>query len=123
MNSDNIESLKSELDKISSTLGIIGCAIVERNGLTIASHLPRTFNEKTIGAMTATMFESMESAIPEAEEKISNMMVEYEDFNVFITKVNSDFLYVGLVEINIDLGLALVEIEEFIGKITHFLKD
>lgn len=121
MNFDCIESLNCELDKISSTLGIIGCAIVERNGLTIASHLPRTFNEKTIGAMTATMFESMESAIPQAEEKISNIMVEYEDFNLFITKVNTEVLYVGLIEDNIDLGLALIEIEEFIDKISQFL--
>ena len=121
MNSDDIEPLKCELDKISSTLGIIGCAIVERNGLTIASHLPRTINEKAIGAMTAAMFESMESAIPQAEEKISNIMVEYEDFNVLIIKVNSEVLYVGLIENNIDLGLALIEIEEFIDKITQFL--
>jgi len=121
MNSDDFEPLKCEMDKISSSLGIIGCAIVERNGLTIKSQLPRTFNEKIIGAMTAMMFESMESAIPEAEENISNMMVEYEEFNVFVTKVNSEVLYVGLIEKSIDLGLVLIEIEEFIEKIPQFL--
>lgn len=123
MNSDDIERAKYELDKISSTFGIIGWALVERNGLTITSQLPRTFNEKTLGAMTATMFEAMESAIPQAKENISNMMVEYGKFNILIKRVNSQVLYVGLIEDNIDLGLALIEIEEFMGKISYFLEE
>jgi predicted regulator of Ras-like GTPase activity (Roadblock/LC7/MglB family) len=123
MNSYDIDLLKHELNKISSTLGIIGCALVESNGLAITSELPRTFNEKTLGAMTATMFEAMESAVPDKEKKIANLTVEYEDYEIFITKVNDQVLFIGLIEHNIDLGLILIEIEEFIGKISHFLEN
>ena len=122
MNSYDIDLLNHELNKISSTLGLIGCALVERNGLAITSELPRTFNEKILGAMTATMFEAMESAIPDKEKQVMNITVEYEDFEIFITKVNDQVLFIGLIEYNIDLGLVLIEIEEFTGKISHFLE-
>ena len=122
MNSYDIALLKHELNKISSTLGIIGCALVERNGLAITSELPRTINEKTLGAMTATMFEAMESAVPDKEKKVANLTVEYEDYEIFITKVNDQVLFIGLIEYNIDLGLLLIEIEEFIEKISKFLE-
>ena len=123
MNSYDIDHLKYELNKISSTLGIIGCALVERNGLAITSELPRTINEKTLGAMAATMFEAMESAVPDKEKNIDNITVEYEDFEIFITKVNDLVLFIGLIEYNIDLGLILIEIEEFIDKISQFLEN
>ena len=122
MNSYDIDLLNYELNKISSTLGIIGCALVERNGIAITSELPRTFNEKTLGAMTATMFEAMETAIPDKEKKVVNITVDYEDFEIFITKVNDQVLFIGLIEYNIDLGLLLIEIEEFIEKISKFLE-
>ena len=122
MNSYDIDLLNYELNKISSTLGIIGCALVERNGLAITSELPRTFNEKILGAMTATMFEAMETAIPDKEKKVVNITVDYEDFEIFITKVNDQVLFIGLIEYNIDLGLLLIEIEEFIDKISKFLE-
>ena len=122
MNSYDIDLLNYELNKISSTLGIIGCALVERNGLAITSELPRTFNEKILGAMTATMFEAMETAIPDKEKKVVNITVDYEDFEIFITKVNDQVLFIGLIEYNIDLGLLLIEIEEFIEKISKFLE-
>ena len=122
MNSYDIDLLNHELNKISSTLGLIGCALVERNGLAITSELPRTFNEKILGAMTATMFEAMESAIPDKEKQVMNITVEYEDFEIFITKVNDQVLFIGLIEYNIDLGLLLIEIEEFIEKISKFLE-
>jgi predicted regulator of Ras-like GTPase activity (Roadblock/LC7/MglB family) len=123
MNSYDIDLLKYELDRISSILGIIGCALVERNGLTITSELPRTLNEKSLAAMTATMFEAMESAIPNKEKIISNITVEYEDYEIFITKVNDQVLFIGLIEHNIDLGLILIEIEEFVDKISQFLEN
>jgi predicted regulator of Ras-like GTPase activity (Roadblock/LC7/MglB family) len=123
MNSYDIDILKYELDRISSTLGIIGCALVERNGLTITSELPRTLNEKSLAAMTATMFEAMESAIPNKEKIISNITVEYEDYEIFITKVNGQVLFIGLIEYNIDLGLILIEIEEFVTKISQLLEN
>jgi predicted regulator of Ras-like GTPase activity (Roadblock/LC7/MglB family) len=121
MNSYDIDLLKHELIRISSTLGIIGCALVERNGLAITSELPRSFNEKTLGAMTATIFEAMESAIPD-KKRITNITVEYEEFEIFITNVNDQVLFIGLIEYNVDLGLILIEIEEFIEKISQFLE-
>jgi predicted regulator of Ras-like GTPase activity (Roadblock/LC7/MglB family) len=123
MNSYDIDLLKYELNKVSSNLGIIGCALVERNGLVIASELPRTFNEKTLAAMTATIFEAMESAIPEKEKKISSITVEYEEFDIFIAKVNDRILFIGLLEHDIDLGLILIEIEDFMDKISKIIEN
>lgn len=123
MDSIQVEQLSKELIKLESVLGIIGTVLVNRNGLTITSRVSRTFNEKKIGALAATMFEAMETAITELNEEICNITVEYNEYQVVIMGATSQVILVAFIEHNIDLGITLIEVEESLINIQEIIKD
>ncbi len=123
MDSIQVEQLSKELIKLESVLGIIGTVLVNRNGLTITSRVTRVFNEKKIGALAATMFEAMETAITELNEEICNITVEYNEYQVVIMGATSQVILVAFIEHNIDLGITLIEVEESLINIQEIIKD
>jgi len=122
MNSISLENLHKELGKLELVNGIIGVAIVNRNGLTIISNLPRNIDERKFGAMAATTFGAMESAISTIIDKLINITVEYNDYQLIMLSLDEDAIIVSLVDLNIDLGLIFIEIEECLKKIKNFMK-
>ena len=117
-----IETVTRELDKLEFVNGIIGTAIVNRNGLTIISRLPRDIEERKFGAMAATMFEAMETASTTLKDNLVNLSVEFEEYQLFVYIVNAEIILVSLLEMNIDLGIVLIEIEECTKIINKLLK-
>ena len=118
----NIDSIKRELDKLDLVNGIIGTVIVNRNGLTIVSRLPRDIENRKFGAMAATMFEAMETAATTINDKVSNITVEFDDYQLIVYGLNLEMILVSLLEMKIDLGIALIEIEECIKNIQKLLE-
>ena len=116
--SPKIDDITRELDKLESVNGIIGTAIVNRNGLTIISRLPRDIDNRKFGAMAATMFEAMETAAITLKDKVLNLTVEFDDYQLVVYVLNAEIIFVSLLELNIDLGIVLIEIEEC-KKIIH----
>jgi len=116
--SPKIDEITRELDKLESVNGIIGTAIVNRNGLTIISRLPRDIDNRKFGAMAATMFEAMETAAITLKDKVLNLTVEFDDYQLVVYVLNAEIIFVSLLELNIDLGIVLIEIEEC-TKIIH----
>lgn len=55
------ERLRQVLKKVTAVHGVNGAAIVARNGLLIASDIPRDVDEQRVGAMTATMMGAIET--------------------------------------------------------------
>ena len=62
MNSLKVQNLHKELEKLEGISDIIGTALVNRNGLLIASKLPRDIDDRKFCAMAATMFGAIETA-------------------------------------------------------------
>lgn len=122
IDSIQIEQLSKELFKLESVLGIIGTVLVNRNGLTITSRVPRTINEKKIGALAATMFEAMETAIEELNEEICNITVEYDEYQLVVMGATNQVILVALIEYNIDLGITLIEVEESLSNIQEIIR-
>lgn len=60
----------------------------------------------------------MEAASATLNNEIINITVEYEDYQLIVFKLNDEILLATLIELNIDLGLILIEIEEFIKSIS-----
>ena len=118
----NIDSITRELDKLDLVNGIIGTAIVNRNGLTIVSRLPRDIENRKFGAMAATMFEAMETAATTINDKVTNITVEFDDYQLIVYMLNSDMIFVSLLEKKIDLGIVLIEIEECTKHIQKLLE-
>ena len=107
-----IDNITRELDKLELVNGIIGTAIVNRNGLIIISRLPRDIDNRKFGAMAATMFEAMETATTTLKDEVLNLTVEFDDYQLIVYVINAEIIFVSLLELNIDLGIILIEIEE-----------
>jgi predicted regulator of Ras-like GTPase activity (Roadblock/LC7/MglB family) len=110
--SPKIDNITRELDRLELVNGIIGTTIVNRNGLTIVSRLPRDIDDRKFGAMAATMFEAMETAATAISDKLLNVTVEFDDYQLVIFVLSSEMIFVSFLDLNIDLGLVLIEIEE-----------
>lgn len=123
MDSIQIEQFSKELERLDRFESIIGTVLVNRNGLTITSRVPRTVNEKKIGALAATIFEAMETAIEELNEDIINITVEYDEYQLVVIGATSQVILVALIEYNIDLGITLIEVEESLRIIQEIIKD
>jgi len=123
MNSITIGNFNKELDKLILVDGIIGLAIVNRNGLTILSNLPRNIDERKFGAMAATMFGAMETAISTFSDKLVNITVEFNDYQLIIFGVDEEVIIVSLADSNIDLGLIFIEIEECLKNLQNYMKS
>lgn len=122
MNSISLENLGKELEKLELVNGIIGAAIVNRNGLTIISNLPRNIDNRKFGAMAATTFGAMESAISTIDNTVVNITVESIDYLLIMLSVDENTIIVSLVDRNVDLGLIFIEIEECLKKVKSYLK-
>ena len=122
MESLKTESVNKELGKLELVNGIIGTAIVNRNGLTIISRLPRYIEERKFGAMAATMFEAMETAITTLQDKIVNLTVELNDYQLIVFIISTEIIFAALLEIEVDLGLLLIEVEECVKIIKNILE-
>jgi len=114
MDSSLRETYNNELDKLDFLGGITGTAIVNRNGLTLISRLPRDVEERKFGALAATMYGAMENVAIALRTEIIHLTVEFDENQIIIMALNNDHLIVTLIESNFDLGLFLIEIEEII---------
>jgi len=122
-----IEALKNnlitkELDKLDLVNGINGTAIVNRNGLILISRLPRHIDNRKFGAMAATMFEGMETTATNFKDNVVNLTVEFNEEQLIILAINNDLIFITLLELRIDLGIILIEVEELIKFIRKFLE-
>jgi predicted regulator of Ras-like GTPase activity (Roadblock/LC7/MglB family) len=118
--SEDLHGILINLEVIS---GIIGTAIVKSNGLLIASRLPRDIDDRKFGAMAATMFGAIETAINTlGTTKINNLTVELgTEYQLIVLKITDQIILVSLLDLNVNLGLILIEIEETIKKIKDIL--
>ena len=122
MNKLEIQSVSRELEKLEGISDIIGTALVNRNGLLVSSRLPRDIDDRKFCAMAATMFGAIETAASTIGSNIiSNLTVEYSDFQLIIMETDEHMILVSLLNTNINLGLIFVEIEESIKNIKKIL--
>lgn len=118
----NIEDLNKILKRLEKRSEIIGSAIVEQNGLLITARLPRDIDDRKFGALAATMFGSLETAVSFLEnDKVDNLTVELKDYKIIVFNVGK-YIFVSLIDLNVNLGLILIEIEETLKIIEETLK-
>ena len=120
---DRARNLNEILKNLETTAGIIGTCLVKSNGLLITSRLPRDLDHRKIGAMAATMFGAIENATStlETNDKVYNLTIELDDYQLMIIDVGRDIIFASLIELNVNLGLIIIEIEETIRKIKNII--
>ena len=122
MDSLQIEGINKELAKFETVGGILGLAVVDENGLTILSRLPRSIEERKFGAIAATILGSMEAAILPFKETLCNLTIEFENSQLIIMGSKINILLVVLMEIEADLGFVLLEMEDVLNNINIILR-
>ena len=122
MNSLKVQNLHKELEKLEGISDIVGTALVNRNGLLIASKLPRDIDDRKFCAMAATMFGAIETAASTIGSKfVENLTVEFNDFQLIIMGADEQLILVSLLNLNTNLGLIFIEIEETIKNVKKML--
>ena len=122
MNSLKVQNLFKELEKLEGISDIIGTALVNRNGLLIASKLPRDIDDRKFCAMAATMFGAIETAASTIGSKfVDNLTVVFNDFQLIIMGADNQLILVSLLNLNTNLGLLFIEIEETIKNVKKIL--
>jgi predicted regulator of Ras-like GTPase activity (Roadblock/LC7/MglB family) len=78
---------------------------------------------RKFGAMAATMFGAMETAISTFSDKLVNITVEFNDYQLIIFGIDEEEIIVSLVDLNVDLGLIFIEIEECLKNLQNMKGD
>lgn len=116
----NFKGMAQELLNLESMEGVIGSALVKRNGLLITSRLPRDIDDRKFAAMAAAMFGAIITATQNLKkEKIVSLLVEYEKSQIVVLEIDAKNLIVALLELNINYGLILIELEEIVRKLKN----
>jgi hypothetical protein len=118
------ESKKDRLLKIlkglSSVGDVDGSAIVTRDGLLIASDLPRDVDSETFAAMSATMIGAAETAVGELKKgTVERVIAEGKEIKLITKGAGSSAVLVTMVKADANLGLVLVEM----GKASESIKS
>ncbi len=108
------ESKKDALLRLLKGLGSIGdvegSAIVTRDGLLIASDLPKDIDAETFAAMSATMVGAAETAIAELKKgTVERVIAEGRDSKLITKGAGPNAVLVSMVTQDANLGLILVE--------------
>ncbi|MFO8017009.1 MAG: roadblock/LC7 domain-containing protein [Promethearchaeia archaeon] len=118
----NTSRINKELKFLNRIEGVIGSALVEYNGILIASNLPRDYNERDMLAMSATMFGATENAVANiGESKIFRMIVDLEDESWLVINAQK-YLFLVMIKSTANMGLILIEVEEIIKKLESLKK-
>ncbi|MFX1444156.1 MAG: roadblock/LC7 domain-containing protein [Promethearchaeota archaeon] len=124
MDSLKIERLNKELKELETRSGITGSAIVNRNGLLITSRLPRDVDKRKIGAIAATIFGAIETASTALKhnDKVYSLSIELDEYQLIVFNASDDIIFASLIDLNVNLGLILIELEETLKKIRNIVK-
>lgn len=91
------EKLLKELKKLTAQEGILGSALIARNGFVLAAELPQGVDERRIGAMAATMLAATETlAAATSKGVLKNICAELEHSNIIVLSASPKALLVAL---------------------------
>ncbi|MDI6888231.1 MAG: roadblock/LC7 domain-containing protein [Methanocellales archaeon] len=117
-----VEMLEKVLTDLGRTGDIEASAIVSRDGLLMASDIPKSVHADTFAAMSATMLGAAETAILELKKGIPDrVIVESRKGKVITIGAGPKALLVVMTPPEAGLGLILVNMEKAADKIKGLL--
>ena len=112
---ENLLRILKDLDGVGD---IEGSAIVTRDGLLIASDLPRDIDAETFAAMSATMVGAAETAVSELKKgDVERVIVEGRESKLITQGSGPNVVLVAMVSKDANLGLILVEMKKASDKV------
>jgi len=117
-----VEMLEKVLSELGRTGDIEASAIVSRDGLLMASDIPKSVHAETFAAMSATMLGAAETAVSELKKGLPDrVIVESNNGKVITTGAGPKALLVVMTPPKAGLGLILVEVEKAADKLKKLL--
>lgn len=113
MSETKTERLEMTLKKLVAIGGVNGSAIVARNGLLIASNLPKDIDDRRFSAMTATMMGAVETAAATLSRgMVKRVTAEIENATVIAMGAGEKAILVVAAGNSGNLGMILLEMED-----------
>ncbi|MFB6114651.1 MAG: roadblock/LC7 domain-containing protein [Candidatus Nanohalobium sp.] len=111
------EKLQGPLEDLESVGSIRGAAVVRRDGLLIASNLGKDIEDDQVGAMTASIVGSGETASGSLNMgDVDEVTVESEEGLLIATGAGEEGILAVLADPDVNMGLVKVEIEDAVKK-------
>lgn len=118
---ERLEAVLHSLDRVG---GIQGSAIISRDGLIVASHVPKDLNVESFAAMSATMTGAAETSVMVIDKGIPNrILVETDKTKLISVGATSELLMVVLSDPRANIGLLFVEIKKAVQAIKEIMGD
>lgn len=118
------ERLQEPLNELNDSRGVLGSAIVRRDGLMIAAVLPEDIDAKSLAAMTASTVGAGETAADSLNTgAVRKVIVEGEDGKLISTGVTDRTILTVLTAADIKMGLVLMEMNAATTTIEQILQQ
>jgi predicted regulator of Ras-like GTPase activity (Roadblock/LC7/MglB family) len=116
--------LKQELKKFRKLSGVVGSAIIRRDGLMILSDLSSEVNSKAIAAMAAAIVGTGETASKELGiGEMEEVVIESRSGKLISIGAGKESIFVALVKKKVNLGLILIEMEKIARKVEKVISS
>lgn len=117
------ERLANILSQVVETSGDIrGAAVVGRDGLIIAAHLPAKMEQTRVGAVAAAILSLAGRSVTQLERgEFQQVLVQGTDGNVVITEAGKNAVFVALTGKEVNLGMVFLETREASAAVAELL--
>lgn len=117
------ERLANILSQLVETSGDVrGAAIVGRDGLIMAAHLPAKMEQTRVGAVAAALLSLSGRSVGQLERgDFQQTLIQGTDGNIIITDAGKNAVFVALTGKDVNLGMVFLEVRESAAAIAEIL--
>lgn len=117
------DRLASVLSQLVETSGDVrGAAVVGRDGLIIAAHLPAKMEQARVGAVAAAILSLSGRSVGQLERgDFQQTLIQGSDGNIIITDAGKNAVFVALTGKDVNLGMVFLEVRESAAAIAEIL--
>ncbi len=117
------ERLANVLSQLVETSGDVrGAAIVGRDGLIMAAHLPAKMEQTRVGAVAAALLSLSGRSVGQLERgDFQQTLIQGTDGNIIITDAGKNAVFVALTGKDVNLGMVFLEVRETATAIAEIL--
>lgn len=112
------EQLDAILSQLENTGGIVGSAVISRDGLVVTHHIPDNANAESFAALTATMTGAAETSVMVVGKGTPDrILVETESIKLITVGAGSELFLSVLASPEANLGLVFMEMKSTVEAI------
>lgn len=116
---DREQQLKAYLDKLAAEPGIVGAALVSRDGISVLDAFKQPIHPETFSAMSATLMGAAEVALADLTGKrLRRVLANTDDVTLIAVGVSTELILVALADRGQPLDGFLAQVDEIAEHLT-----